>query len=109
MTKLSQEDRLLRALEKAGHRGLTSADFSGVKGTPDGLGPMPRFARALHKLRADGHNIIDVKDADGEQLKRDKCNVVRLVPERAPLAAVPDAEPIRLFAPPAQNAIGDAA
>jgi hypothetical protein len=101
----TQETRLLAALERAGKHGLTSADFSGVHGTPDGLGPMPRFARALHNLRhRDGYDIEDVKDANGEQMKRHGCNVVRLV--EAPMLLDEGVEPAaRLFQPAPGNAI----
>lgn len=104
MTGPSQKQRVLDALRSAGEHGVTSADFSGVIGTPDGLAPVPRFARCLHELRSkDGHDIVET------DRERNRCKVYVLREARPMLTPVPD--PVaRLFAPEPASAIhGDEA
>ena len=100
---MDQQARVLRALELAGEHGVTAADFSGVKGTPDGGPPIMRFAARVMELRQAGHTIVQA-----DVPRRDKCKVMVLRAEVRPLvAAVPDPEP-RLFGPPSAI-FGDAA
>jgi len=77
----TQKARILRALERAGARGVDRTAFLGPE-TADFLPPVLQFAARIGELRADGHNI----EAHG---RRNRCVVYRLVaePAREPMPA----------------------
>lgn len=70
---MTQTDRVLASLKRAGERGVTAADWSGVRDTPDGGPPIPRFAARVMELRSMGHRV----EPRGW---RDRCRVQVLVP-----------------------------
>lgn len=79
---MSQKGRVLKSLERAGRRGVTQADWSGVSGTPDGGPPITRLAARVLELQNDGHRIINAG-------RRDKCRVYALG-ETTPVEAPPE-------------------
>lgn len=98
---MTQRDRVLKSLQAAGPRGISQADWLGS--TPDGGPSITRVAARVNDLKRDGY-VIDVRG------KRDKCAVYVLVREPHEPLPVPEAEVVRLFAPPPANALlGDAA
>lgn len=69
---MSQKQRVLRSLERAGSRGVTQADWLGPH-TPDGGGAITRLAARVMELQNDGHRI-------SRGGLRDKCRVYVLEP-----------------------------
>lgn len=67
---MTQTDRVLAALTRAGARGLTQADFL-MFPTIDGGPPITRLAARVEELRDEGFRVVS-----GE--RRDKCVVYRL-------------------------------
>jgi len=70
---VTQSERVLRALQTAGSRGVTQVDFS-LPDVVDGGPPITRLAARVKDLRGQGHTII----AAG---LRQSCRVYELVPQ----------------------------
>jgi hypothetical protein len=68
---MTQQDRVLAALTRAGARGVTQVDFL-LPNVIDGGAPITRVAARVNELRNDGFQI----QTDGE---RDSCAVYKLV------------------------------
>lgn len=68
---MTQTDRVLAALSRAGARGITAVDFIRFP-TIDGGPPILRVAARIKELRDQGFEI----ETDGE---RDSCAVYKLV------------------------------
>lgn len=66
----TQRTRVLRALEHAGSRGITSVDFQ-LPDVIDGGAPILRVAARIEELVDDGYRIVD-------HGKRDRCKVYAL-------------------------------
>lgn len=75
---MTQSERVLRALQTAGSRGVTQVDFS-LPDVVDGGPPITRVAARVKDLREQGHMII------GAGL-RQSCRVYLLVPQAGPAA-----------------------
>lgn len=71
MSAVSQTERVLDALRKAGPRGITAVDFA-LPDVIDGGPPIMRVAARVMDLRRQGHTII----ASG---RRQKCQAYELV------------------------------
>lgn len=78
---MSQKDRVLESLRRAGSRGVTQADWLGPH-TPDGGAPITRVAARVMELQNDGHRI----DRGGV---RDKCRVYVLGTPTRPIEEPP--------------------
>ena len=91
----TQKARILRALERAGARGVDRTQFLGPD-TADGFPPILQFAGRVAELKADGHRI----EAHG---RRHRCVVYRLIadpPAQQPAPADPSlSEPARSATP----------
>lgn len=90
---MTQKQRVLRSLERAGQRGITAVDFA-APAVCDGGPPIMRLPSRIDELKQDGHRIV----AAGT---RHRCRVYVLV---APVALPPDspaaeATDAPLFAP----------
>lgn len=79
---MTQTERVLRALQAAGDRGVTQVDFS-LPDVVDGGPPITRVAARIKDLREHGHMIV------GAGI-RQSCRVYQLVAQ-AELAAAADA------------------
>jgi hypothetical protein len=87
--RLTQKDRVLRALRTTRGRGVTAVDFL-APAVIDSGAPITRVAARIEELRKDGHNI---------QLagRRDECVIYVLAPPAEPWQPIPDdtvAEPV---------------
>lgn len=67
---MTQRDRVLKALQSAGLRGITQIDFLRFP-TLDGGAPITRLAARVQELRDEGHEILSADT-------RDRCAVYRL-------------------------------
>ena len=68
---MSQTQRVLKALENAGPRGISASDFDGSQPVVDGGRQIKRLAARIGELRADGHKIISVSTkSDGAVFSR---------------------------------------
>lgn len=97
--ELTQRDRVLRALERVGSRGLTQVDFQPPH-VIDGRDPITRVAARIEELRKVGYRIDDAG-------RRDKCKVYVLT-AAAPHEPIPAPEPapvVSLFGPGPRSAI----
>lgn len=74
-TSPTQAERVLRALRRAGERGLTAVDF-GLPHVVDGGEPVTRLAARVLELREQGHTIVKAG-------RRNKCAVYKLVEQPA--------------------------
>lgn len=81
----TQTDRVLRALERAGARGITAVDFQ-LPDVIDGGPPILRVAARIEELADAGHRI-----ADGG--KRDRCKVYVIATTGEVLPTSPTTEP----------------
>lgn len=84
---VTQSERVLRALQAAGERGVTQVDFA-LPDVIDGGPPVTRVAARIKDLRQHGHTIV----AAG---LRQSCRVYQLVPaqELAGAATAPSRGP----------------
>lgn len=89
---MTQTERVLRALQQAGDRGVTQVDFA-LPDVVDGGPPITRVAARVKDLRVQGHVIVGAGT-------RQSCRVYELVPQTDLQAAdtAPDAD-AGLFAP----------
>lgn len=71
---MTQTERVLRALQQAGDRGVTQVDFA-LPDVVDGLPPITRVAARVKDLREQGHMIV----AAGT---RQSCRVYTLVSQQ---------------------------
>ena len=97
---MTQTERVLEALARAGARGITQVDFLRYP-TADGGPPITRVAARVEELRDQGYCIVS-----GE--RRDKCVVYRLQPEKQLEPPMDEhLEPNALFDLEPRNAIFD--
>ena len=62
---MSQTQRVLKALEAVGERGITSSDFDGSQPVIDGGRQIKRLAARIGELRSAGHEISSVTTRSG--------------------------------------------
>lgn len=84
MTRLTQKDRVLRALRTTGGRGLTRVDF--LRPVIDGGAPILNIPARIEELRKEGHTIHNAG-------RRDECVIYTL---EAPMQRWdPDTDPTK--------------
>lgn len=88
---MTQKQRVLRALERAGRRGITAVDFASPN-VCDGRDPILRLSARVDELRRDGHRI----ERTGE--RRNRCPVFALMREAPASTLSGDVEPPTLVA-----------
>ncbi len=62
---MSQTQRVLKALENAGPRGISASDFDGSRQVVDGGRQIKRLAARIGELRSIGHEILSVTQRSG--------------------------------------------
>lgn len=93
MAKVTQKDRIERALRRTGQRGITQADFIGAV-IVDGGAPITRVAARIDELKQSGLKITAFGHRDGG------CVIYRLEEHIPP----PPAAAPKALAPPAAAA-----